>query len=386
MPAIAIVHSLQRMAAQPPFRVVIAGGGVAAVEAALALRELAGERVALQIVAPDDEFVYRPMSVREPFAYAPAERYPLADIAADVGAELIVERFGWVEPAARVAHTESGTALPYDALILALGARMRPPFSHGVVIDDRRMDELLHGIVQDVESGYIHRLAFVSPVRMGWPLPLYELAFLIARRAYEMGATVELTIVTPEPSPLTVFGEHASAAVAQLLADAGIGIVTGADARVTADDRVVIGSADHVLDVDRAIVLPELFGPAVRGIPGSEHGFIPIDAHCQVRGVERVYAAGDATDFEIKQGGVAAQQADTVAQAIAALGGAPVTPGRFQPEIHGMLLTGGRPRYLSAALHGGRGVHSEISDEPPDGLTGKITARYLGPYLAQRAG
>jgi NADH dehydrogenase FAD-containing subunit len=79
------------------FKVVIAGGGVAALEAAMALREFAGPRVSVQLVAPNAEFSYRPMSVREPFAYAPADKYPLAEIAAEIGAELIVDEFAWVD-------------------------------------------------------------------------------------------------------------------------------------------------------------------------------------------------------------------------------------------------------------------------------------------------
>ena len=64
----------------------------------------------------------------------------------------------------------------------------------------------------------------------------------------------------------------------------------------------------------------------MRGLPAALNDFIPVDRHCQVRGVERVYAAGDATDFAIKHGGIAAQQADAAAEAIAALAGAPVKP------------------------------------------------------------
>jgi sulfide:quinone oxidoreductase len=140
------------------FRVVIAGGGVAALEAAIALRELAGALVSVQLVAPNTEFSYRPMSVREPFAYAPADQYPLAEIAADIGAELVVDEFAWVDTEQQIAHTTKGVELAYDALMLALGAHMKSPFGHGLTIDDRRMDELLHGVVQDVEEGYVRSM------------------------------------------------------------------------------------------------------------------------------------------------------------------------------------------------------------------------------------
>jgi len=381
MPARAIRHSLTTMAGEQRFRVVIAGGGVAALEAALALSDLAGEEVSVEIVAPNAEFVYRPMTVAEPFAYPPAQRRPLAAIAADAGAQLRVDAFAWVDTEGRTAHTEQGAALPYDALLLAIGARTRAPFAHAITIDDRRMDEVLHGIVQDIEGGYVHSIAYVSPSRIGWPLPLYELALMSARRAYEMGVKLEVTLVTPDVSPLSVFGSEASNAVGELLTAAGVDTITCTDVQVPEPGRLVLQPADRELVVDRVVALPELYGPAVRGLPGGEHGFIPVDAHCQVVDVPRVYAAGDATDYVVKQGGIAAQQADVVAESIAALAGARVAPSTFRPEIHGVLLTGGAPVFLTARLAAGRGLHSEITDHPTWSPPVKIVARYLAPYL-----
>jgi sulfide:quinone oxidoreductase len=369
------------MAGEQRFRVVIAGGGVAALEAALALDELAGKLVEIELVAPNAEFAYRPMTVVEPFAYAPPQRFPVADVAAAVGAELRVDTFAWVEPSLQVAHTEQGAAVRYDALLLALGARMRAPFAHAITVDDRRMDETLHGLVQDVEDGYVRSVAFVSPSRLGWPLPLYELALMTAHRAFDMDVSVEVTVVTPESAPLAVFGSEASDAVAELLAEAGVTTIMCTDVQVPEPGQVILQPMDRELTVDRVVALPELFGPAVRGLPGGEHGFIPIDSHCQVVDVAGVFAAGDATNYGIKHGGVASQQADVAAQAIAALAGAPVTPEPFRPEIHGILLTGGAPRFLTARLAGGRGLHSEISEEPTWSPAAKISARYLAPYL-----
>jgi sulfide:quinone oxidoreductase len=372
--------------ADAPLKVVIAGGGVAALEAALALRELAGDRVRLELIASNSEFSYRPMSVSEPFAYAAAARYPLAEIAADAGAELLAEEFGWVDAAARVAYTAAGDEHPYDALLIALGARVKEPFAHVVTIDDRHMDDLLHGVVQDVEEGYVKSVAFVAPSRLAWPLPLYELALMTAARAFDMDVSVKLTLVTAEPSPLALFGSTASEAVGELLADSGVEVITGATAHVVDAGVVILQPGDRELRADRIVALPELFGPAVRGLPAGEHGFVPIDQHCRVRGVADVWAAGDATDFPVKHGGIAAQQADVAAEAIAALAGASLEAAPFAAEIRGILLTGRRPRYLTARLRGSQGFSSEISDEPGWTPVAKISARYLAPYLEQRAG
>jgi sulfide:quinone oxidoreductase len=136
------------------------------------------------------------------------------------------------------------------------------------------------------------------------------------------------------------------------------------------------------ITVDRVIALPELHGPSVAGVPtGVRGGFIPVDMHCKVRGLERVWAAGDSTDFAIKHGGIAAQQADTAAQAIAALAGLAPEPAPLHPVIHAILLTGGEPRYLSAHVTGGHGSSSFITEAPTWTAPSKIAAKYLAPYL-----
>ena len=90
------------------FRVLIAGGGVAALEAALCLRELAGDRIDITMLCPQPEFVYRPMRVREPFAYAGARHYPLAEIARDLDIELRQDAFKWLDADQRMVHTLAG--------------------------------------------------------------------------------------------------------------------------------------------------------------------------------------------------------------------------------------------------------------------------------------
>jgi sulfide:quinone oxidoreductase len=394
-------HGILRLAAKPgepslpvmttsrstsePFHVVIAGGGVAGLETALALRAHADDRVDITFIAPEREFLYRPMTVREPFAMGKAHRYQMADIAADIGAQLVEDSFGWVDAPARVAHTKNGASAPYDALVLALGARPHARFEHTTTIDPAHLDETLHGLIQDIEGQYVRSVAFVAPGRMGWPLPLYELALMTARRAFDMNIDLRVTVVTPEDSPLAIFGRGASEPVSKLLDDAGVAVIASAYAQVPSPGHVAINPGGRQLRADRIVALPELYGPAVRGLSEpAAHGFIPVDVHGRVRRAERIYAAGDATDFAIKHGGIAAQQADAVAESIAALAGEPIQPTEFRPVIHGMLLTGAKPLYLTARITGGHGFSSQISDTPNWSPPAKIAARYLAPYLDQR--
>jgi hypothetical protein len=127
---------LEKQTSHPgKLRVIIAGGGVAALEATLALGELAPEHTDVTVIAPNTEFAYRPMAVCEPFADGPHHRYPLAPIVRDAGAELLADALAWVDPAGQIAHTEAGEQIAYDALVLALGAKAHQRYPHALTID-----------------------------------------------------------------------------------------------------------------------------------------------------------------------------------------------------------------------------------------------------------
>jgi sulfide:quinone oxidoreductase len=362
-------------------RVIIVGGGVAALESALALAALAPELTDVSVLAPDEELVYRPMTVREPFGYGSARRYPLRRIVEDAGAKLLADRLEYVDPATHTVHTRAGERIEYDALVLALGAHPTARYKHALTIDDQHLDETLHGLLQDVEGGYVRRLAFVAPGRMAWPMPLYELALMTAARAFDVQVDLSITIVTPEDSPLAIFGAAASDAVTERLHRAGIETISSAYVEIQHNGELVINPGDRRLQVDRVVALPELYGPGVRGIPLAEHGFIRVDAHGSVIGVQDIYAAGDAIEFPVKQGGLGSQQADAVARSIAAKAGADVVAEPFAPVLRGILLTGERPIFLTARITGGQGFSSQITDEPTWSPPSKIAALYLAPYL-----
>jgi sulfide:quinone oxidoreductase len=363
--------------------VLIAGAGVAGLEAAFALRELAGARVKLSLLAPTDEFVYRPMTVGEPFNSGWAARYPLSALAEAAGAELVHDALSEVDAQRHVVLTSSGSDVPYDALLIGLGASLHRRYEHVTSVDDAHMDELLHGLVQDVEGGYVQSLAFVVPAPMPWPLPVYELALMTAERAADMQVELAITILTPEASPLAVFGDGVSQGVARLLEQRGIELIASANCDIPKAKTIRIHPGDRTLEFDRIVALPELRGPALPGIPHDAAGFIPVDGHGRVKGVEGVWAAGDATDFPVKHGGIAAQQADSAAQSIAAYAGAIIEPQEFKPMFEGLLLTGGKPLGLRADITGARDAKSELAELCRGSHTPKIAARYLTPNLAQ---
>jgi sulfide:quinone oxidoreductase len=363
-------------------KVLIAGGGVAGLEAAFALREFAGDRVAISILAPTEEFVYRPMSVAEPFSSGRAEHYPLAELADAAGAKLVQDALAQVDATNQQVRTASGAELSYDALLICLGATLYKRYEHTTNVDDAHMDELLHGLVQDIEAGYTHSLAFIVPTPMPWPLPAYELALMASERAWDMQTDLSVTVLTPEKAPLAIFGADVSLALSRLLTERKIEVVTSAYCEVPEAKTIQIHPSGRSLKADRIIALPELRGPAISGLPSDNGGFIPIDAYAAIRGVKHVWAAGDATDYPVKHGGVAAQMAVTAARCIATLAGASVEPQEFDPVLEGVLLTGGRPRYLRGQPTGANGAPPELLTLEHDDHPSKIAARYLTPQLA----
>jgi sulfide:quinone oxidoreductase len=363
-----------------PLAVLIAGGGVAGLEAAFALRELAGDRVSVTVLAPTEQFVLRPGSVGAPFTASWAQTYPLPKLVAAAGARLEQGALAEVDPGRRVAVTTDGARLGYDALLVCPGASVTQPYEHATPFDDSRADELLHGLVQDVEEGYVKRLAIVVPAPMPWPLPAYELALLTAARAWETRAQTAITILTPERAPLEPFGPGASDGVAQLLAEREIELVTSAYCEIPRTGTVVVHPGDRTVEADRIVALPALAGPGVRGLPQDGNGFIPIDDRGRVAGADRVWAAGDATDTPIKLGGLAAQLADTIAAQIAAQAGAGPEPGPFEPLLEAVLLTGAAPLQLHARLRDGSYLESELTEIAGE-LPPKIAARYLAAHL-----
>ena len=363
--------------------IVIAGGGVAALETLMALRDLAGDRVAITLIAPETTFSYRPMKVAEPFDLGHAKQYELDEIARDHGARFIRESIAEVHPEEGVVRCASGAHVAYDRLVLATGARAVPAFGHAIIFGEDPSEERLHGLLADLEQGYVRSVAFVIPGDTAWTLPLYEIALMTARQVWGMGIDdIRFTLVSPEERPLAMFGAAAAEAVGELLAAQSIEFV-GASYPSVGHGYVVADPGGRRIDVDRVISLPALEGRPVDGVPADAAGFIPVDPHGRVTGVPGVYAAGDGTNFPIKQGGLATQQADAAAQAIAAEVGAAVEPEPFRPVLRGVLLTGGDDRYLRHTVAGGGG-EPEVSDHALWWPPSKIAGRYLSGYLSAR--
>lgn len=349
-------------------RVLIAGSGVAAVESALALHALGRGRFDLELLAPAAELRQRPWSVLTPFGADPAPRIDLGDLVAELDMRWHRDALAAADREAHVLLTRDGGRLPYDIAIIATGARSADAIPGAVTF----RGPLRSGAVEVEIARAAHepglRLVFAVPAATRWTLPLYELALLAAARLPDP----DIAVVTPERRPLEVLGGPAADAAAAALDRSGIEVLTGATPTAAHEGALRLDDG-RLVSAAAVIALPELVGPRIAGLPHDAAGFIPVDGHGRVQGCEDVYAAGDATVSAVKHGGLAAQQADAIADAIAGAG-APVSP-----VVRALLLTGDAPIFIHADLASGRTV---TSTEPLWWPADKIAGRYLSPYLA----
>ena len=376
-----------RSVRSPRPRVLIAGGGVAAIEALLALRHLVGEQVSIQLLAPDPVFVHRPSSVARPFGLGGPAQVDLAAFAREHEAHLWRGRLEGVDPARRVALVAGGEAAPYDVLIVAVGTTPKSAVPGAITFAGPGQAAEVAALLDAVERGESRRLVFAVPAGATWSLPIYELAMMAAVDLRDRGVrNATLSLVTPEDEPLRIFGAAAGAALRDMLDARGVALVTNTRPLAVREGLLDVEPGPS-LRADAVISLPALAGPRLAGLPGDARGFIPVDAHGRVPGVAGIYAAGDATSFPVKQGGLATQQADAAAEAVAADLGLGPEPSPFRPVMRGLLLTGGAPLYLRAQLTGdeaptARALRGEVSSRALWWPPGKVAGRYLAPYLA----
>lgn len=301
-----------------PTRVLIAGGGVAALETMIALEHLAGESLQVQLLAPERDFVYRPLLVAEPFGRGAARRFSLETLAASTGASFQWDALTSVDPGHHRATTRSDEQLDYDVLVIAGGARARLSLPGAVTFWDSRDTTTYRDLLHEIEEGSVTEIVFSVPSLLAWPLPLYELAMMTATHAAEHAAgDISISIVTPEEAPLELFGADASTTVRTLLDRQGIRI-----------------------------------------------------------------RCGDVTSFPVRHRGIAAQWGDTVAEAIAADAGMPIEPTPLRPTVRGLLLTGAEPLWWPPGKIAGRYIaphlaslaKRELWTAPPDGPVGMRVA------------
>jgi NADH dehydrogenase FAD-containing subunit len=280
-------------------KVLVAGGGVAGIEAIFALRATGPGRLDLELVTPQRHVTSRSLVAGRPFLQATADRVELAAITTPHGVRLTRDALELVEPDLHEILTQGGARRSYDVLVLALGTR--PAVSVAGAMPFRGLQDLtaLRAALDTVTS-----VAYIARSPSMWTAPMYELAARTAAWATDRRQPLDVLVATAEP---------VSESVSSRLADAGVEVLSE-----TVVDRVSAGRMELAdgrrVAVDLAVALPHLTGPAVRGMPAlSPDGYTVVDETGRVAGVADIYAIGDMTGRRL----LAATQASDTAGAIA---------------------------------------------------------------------
>ena len=283
-------------------RVVVAGAGVAGLEAALALQALARDFVDVQLIAPEREFTYRPLAVAEPFRVGEVRRAPLEALVGAAGAQLHCGALAAVDDERKTATLENGEELEYDVLVLALGARPREAIPGALTFRGVEDAAQVAALLDRATSGPLERIVFAMPAAVSWPLPLYELALLTAGYLVEHATNdVEVVLITPEVRPLALFGPAASNAIEKLLETGGVRLETATVAGAW-DDGILQLAGGTEIAADAVVALPKLEGPRIAGLPQDESGFVATDELGRVPGLSDLFAAGDLTQLADQAG------------------------------------------------------------------------------------
>ena len=394
--------------------VCVVGASTAGLEGLLAARERLGATAELRLIAPDQEFRYRPTSRDSLFRPARERSLAIATLVAETGATWSRDRADVIDEAERTVLTRDGDTIAFDYLLLAPGAHRRRALAQGFVWERGGDPGFLDQIISDVVAGRVHSVAVVVPRGARWPLPAYELALILAWTA--AGTSARITLLSAERQVLGALGQQATETVTLELEAAGVEVITGVEvldeqpapgtragrpdsadrglggcrrgltSRPTDPARVRLGRHSPA-EFDRLISLPTVVGPFIAGVATDAAGFIEVDETLRVCGSERVWAAGGCVAAALEHSALAAQQADAAIAAIAALvspgghGADDDHPGRTRadrPAAHraARAVAGREPRGHAGALY----ALSVVATRARRGQHAGQAHRRLGPH------
>jgi sulfide:quinone oxidoreductase len=310
--------------------VVVLGGGFGGLEAAFLLRMRVGDRADVTLLTDQPGFLFKPNTIYIPFGLDPAElMIDLRRPARRAGVELHVERVEGIDPRAGTVQT-TGRLVPYDHLVVATGASMRPAEVPGLAehantiwtpAEMLRLRGSLQALVESAREGARRRVLFLIPPNNKCAGPLYEIAMMLDTwlRRRSVRDAVDITWTTYEAGYIQAFGPRLHEVVTAEFERRGIAGLTGMVVTEVAG-REVRYAGGRTMPFDLLVSFP----PYVAAnpyplLPGDERGFVATDlATRRVAGHPEIYAVGDAGDFPVKQAFLALLQADTAAELIAA--------------------------------------------------------------------
>jgi sulfide:quinone oxidoreductase len=336
--------------------VVILGGGTGGTLLANRLRRRFGEdELQIDVVDRDDTHLYQPGLLFVPFGLSdPAKltRSRRAQLCGGIGYHQ--KEIGHVSLADQQVELAGDRALPYDALVIATGARLLPEDTEGMTGPGWQKTVFtfydlpgavgLRDALADFEGGRL--VVDIADFPIKCPVAPIEFAFLADwyLRRRDIRERTTLTLATPLDGCFTkpVASKH----LTHLLEEKGIELeVEFAAGEVDGGDGRLVSYDGREIPFDLLVTVPLHGGQAYvdrsDGL-GDALGFVPTDpATLQSKAADNVFALGDATDLRAsKAGSVAHFEGEILSENLAAfLRGRPL-PARFDGHANCFVETG----------------------------------------------
>ncbi len=348
--------------------VIVLGGGIGGVTAAIRLRRLLPTEHRVVLVEQRPTFSL-PMAnlwlmTGERQDRREGER-PLADLARH-GIEILQAQVLSIDPATKRVTTSAG-ALDGDYLVVALGAAKAPQALPGFVesalnIYDADGAMRVRAALDEFAGGRI--VVLVSRTPFSCPSAPYEAALLVDAKLRDRGVRdrTELAVYTLEDLPMPVAGAHVGEALVAMLDERGIEFHQEQIAmKIDPERRRVLFELDDT-SFDVLIGVPPHMAPAVVRESGltDASGWIPVDPTTLRTRYDGVFAIGDVTAVRLANGmflpkaGVFADgEASIVAAAIASEIGAGAPPPQYDGRGFCFIeVGGGKAAYGAGNFYG----------------------------------
>ena len=310
-------------------KVLILGGGFAGVVAAEHLAEQLGDEHQITLVSRGRQFVFYPALVRLAFGKSDA-----ADVSFDLRKTLLNRRVNFIEaevaridPFERnvtIAHGEVEGKLPYDYMVFALGRRLATERITGFYEHAHHLLNVDKAISfgKAVKKFHDGRAVFGQCAGARLPVPVYESAFALARRLAEKDERdrARITIVSPTTLESEIGDLAGVAALKKALETHQIEFLPNLSIE-SLTQKSAITKSGEAIDFNLLMLVPPFRGSSAASYLGitNEEGYIHVDSTMRVRGIERIYAIGDCTNFDgPKMGHMAVRQAEVAAANLAA--------------------------------------------------------------------
>ncbi|HSI99527.1 MAG TPA: FAD/NAD(P)-binding oxidoreductase [Patescibacteria group bacterium] len=297
-------------------RILVLGGGVGGTLAANLLarklkRRIDAGDVALTLVDEGGEHVYQPGFMYIAMGGERADKLHRPERSLlDRRIQLVIARATRIDPATRSVELESGEPLAYDYLIIATGSRIVPEEiphfeqeAHHFYGADAA--ERLRAALDAFDGGRIVVGIAGMPYKCP-PAPL-EVTFLVESELRDRGLRdrSEIHYCSPIGRAFTI--ESVSDMATPILEEKGIELHTFFNVEAIDPERRVVESLEgEELSYDLLILVPPHRGAQLVIDSGlaPPAGWLPTDHHTlEVKGQERMFAIGDATDLPLSKAG-----------------------------------------------------------------------------------